>query len=64
VKGMPIEAGRATMSAQSAATKAEHAAQDSQPEWDPHRNAFVQYDTTTSRWMVFDEAANEWKLAD
>lgn len=64
VRGMPIEAGRATVSARTAAAAAERAAQGSQPEWDPHRSAFVQYDTEASRWMVFDEAANEWTVAD
>ncbi len=64
VKGMPIEAGRETVSARSALARAEHTPSEGQPEWDPHRSAFVQYDTTTSRWMVFDEVAGEWTVAD
>ncbi len=64
VKGMPIEAGRATISARSAAADAERAAQGPQPEWDSHRNAFVQYDTTTSTWMAYDETKGEWQAAD
>lgn len=38
--------------------------QESEPEWDPHRNAFIQYDTANERWMVFDEDARQWRLAD
>lgn len=64
VKGMPIEAGRATVSARTAAAAADRAEKESQPEWDPHRNAFVQYDTEAGRWMVFDEATGAWKIAD
>lgn len=37
---------------------------ESEPEWDPHRNAFIQYDTKNEQWMVFDEDARQWRLAD
>jgi hypothetical protein len=31
------------------------------PQWDAARNAYIQWDPNSGRWLTYDDAAAEWK---